>query len=449
MLLIVISCFKRFHLTRSRSLYLLLYCCREIIHELCGNTFSPLLIDGAQLTTRHVATVAKCDYNCPYLFRLILLDDEEEEELYDNLCDNLSIITSCRYGVPRLPIPKSTEWISMVLPNISEDRFKMMLRMERATFHALLSTIASNACFNPAENRQHPVAIQLAVVLYRLGASGDGASIGRIAALFGVGDGGTIDIMTRRIFRAILDLESEILHWPNRSEKDYIITETFHEMPHCIGYLDGSEVKLAERPSKDPDSYYSRKQNFAIKLQAVCDYQLKIRHLLVGYPGSVHDSRIFNNSSLFLSPSNYFEGEEWIAADSAYKLSKTIITPFRKNSTEPESMTNSFNKLHSKYRVRIEHCFGILKERFGSLKELRMRLIDARSSVHACNWIRACCILHNFIIDCKEDIQSFDYAPDVDELLDDGSSDNIIRNSTVDPEGELKRKVIYNLMIED
>lgn len=373
-------------------------------------------------------------------------DEEEEDELFDNLCENLGIIASCRYAVPRLPIPKSTEWISLVLPNISEDRFKMMIRMERATFHALLSRIQSNACFNPAANRQHSVAIQLAVTLFRLGASGDGASIGKIAALFGIGDGGSIDIITRRMFRAISDLEAEYLHWPNRNEKDQIITETFHEMPHCIGYLDGSEVKLAERPSKDPDSYYSRKQNFSIKLQAVCDYQLKIRHLLVGYPGSVHDSRVFTNSSLFLSPSKYFEGEEWIAADSAYKLSKTIITPFRKNSTEPESMTNFFNKLHSKYRVRIEHCFGNVKERFGSLKELRMRLINERSSMYACQWITVCCILHNFIIDCNEDVYAFNYVPDVDESHDDESADNLFRNSTVDREGELKRKVIYNFM---
>lgn len=366
------------------------------------------------------------------------------------MCENLGIVAACRYAVPRLPVPKSTEWISLVLPNISEDRFKMLLRMERTTFHALLSRIQPKACFNPAANRQHPVAIQLAVTLYRLGASGDGASIGRIAALFGIGDGGTIDIMTRRVFAAISDLEAEYLHWPSRLERGKIIADTFHEMPHCIGYLDGSEVKLAERPSKDPDSYYSRKQIFSIKLQAVCDYQLKIRHLLVGYPGSVHDSRVFTNSSLFLNPSQYFAGEEWIAADSAYKLSKTVITPFRKNSTEPDIMKNAFNKLHSKYRVRIEHCFGILKERFGSMKELRMRLSDARSSAYACKWVTICCILHNFIIDCNEDISDFDWSPGVantvDEPYDDEAAEDSRQNLAVDFEGELKRRVIYNLM---
>lgn len=122
----------------------------------------------------------------------------------------------------------------------------------------------------------------MAVTLFRLGGYGDAAGIRKIATLFGVGDGGTIDIMTKRIFGAILEMESEFMYWPSNGEKQLIIAETFDEMPHCVGYIDGSEIKLAERPCTDPDSYYSRKQNFSIKLQAVCDHRLKIRHILVG-----------------------------------------------------------------------------------------------------------------------------------------------------------------------
>lgn len=376
-------------------------------------------------------------------------DCEEEDAIFDTLIDDVSVVLSTRYGVPRLPIPKSIEWISLVLPNVSEDRFLMLLRMNRASFNALLSRIRTNECFNPAGNRQYSVDIQLAVTLFRLGASGDAASVRKIAALFGIGDGGTIDIMTKRVFSAILDLESEFLYWPNQNEKHQIIANTFHEMPHCIGYLDGTEIKLAERPCCDPDSYYSRKQDFSIKMQAVCDSRLKIRHILVGYPGSVHDSRIFMNSSLFLNPSAHFHGEEWLAADSAYKLSTTIITPFRRNSPEPEHVRNSFNKLFSKYRVRIEHCFGILKERFGSLKELRMRLINAESSTYACQWVTVCSILHNFVIDNSGEDPDFVYTLFENENETDADEDTGVRNDCM-PEnsaGELKRKAILDLML--
>lgn len=73
------------------------------------------------------------------------------------------------------------------------------------------------------------------MTLFRLGASGDAASVRKIATLFGIGDGGTIDKITKRVFGAILDVESEFLYWPRRNERRQIILDTFDEMPHCIG----------------------------------------------------------------------------------------------------------------------------------------------------------------------------------------------------------------------
>lgn len=238
------------------------------------------------------------------------------------------------------------------------------------------------------------------------------------------------------------------MYWPSHGEKQRIIADTFDEMPHCIGYIHGSEIKLAERPCTDPDSYYSRKQNFSIKLQAVCDHQLKIRHIFVGYPGSVHDSRVFTNSSLFLDPSKYFQSEDWIAGDSAYKLSTTVITPFRRNSSEAENVKNRFNKLHSKYRVRIEHCFGMLKERFGSLKELRLRLMNAESSRFACKWITVCCILHNSNIECNRGEPDFDFDFDVSQCNGDEDAIQTNENGTDSEAGELKWKALCDLMLQ-
>lgn len=266
----------------------------------------------------------------------IFIDEEEEDNIFDTLIENVCIVSAHRYAIPRTNVVKSSEWISMVLPNISDERFKMMIRLTREQFHFTLSKIESDAIFNCGPNHQYSVAIQLTLTLYRLGAYGDGASIVRIAALFGIGDGGTIEKITRRVLDAIFKLRNEYLRWPTTTETQKLIAGTLDELPNCIGYLDGTEIKLAEKPCRDPDSYYSRKQNFCCKMQGVCDRQLKIRHIHVGFPGSVHDSRVFVNSSLFLKQSYFFEGEEWLAADSACKLSTSIITPFRKNSPESE-----------------------------------------------------------------------------------------------------------------
>uniref|UniRef100_A0A0A9XT22 Uncharacterized protein n=1 Tax=Lygus hesperus TaxID=30085 RepID=A0A0A9XT22_LYGHE len=102
---------------------------------------------------------------------------------------------------------------------------------------------------------QFPVEVQLMIVLHRLGSNGEGASVAKIAALFGIGDGGRIDIITNRIFKAILD-KGQFLTWPDRNERTALVAANFHELPHCIGYIDGTDVPPAEKPCKMPDDYY-------------------------------------------------------------------------------------------------------------------------------------------------------------------------------------------------
>ena len=94
-----------------------------------------------------------------------------------------------------------------------------------------------------------------------------------------------------------------------------------------------------------------------------------------------------------------FSGSEWLAGDSAYKLTPSLITPFKGNATEGTLLQrNIFNRTFSQYRIRIEHCFGLLKERFNSLKELKMQIEEFNSVKLACRWILVCAILHNFLI---------------------------------------------------
>ena len=61
---------------------------------------------------------------------------------------------------------------------------------------------------------------------------------------------------------------------------------------------------------------------------------MTIRHLVLGYPGSVHDARIYNNCSLSTMSSEMFSGSEWLTGDSAYELIPSLITPFKANATE-------------------------------------------------------------------------------------------------------------------
>ncbi|XP_054085161.1 uncharacterized protein LOC128921451 [Zeugodacus cucurbitae] len=356
-------------------------------------------------------------------------DNEEkkrkENEIMEDLIHVLALGEECRYSVQFIQnsVPKSRVFLNEILWELDENRFKNITRVTWKTFDAILDP-------------------QLAIVLYRLGSSGKGATLSKIAGLFGISDGGIIQNLTERIFNALLKYKDQFLFWPNTEERRKLVLETSTELPNCIGYVDGTEIPLAEKPSQDPEAYFSRKHIYSVKAQAVCDHRLQIRHLVLGFPGSVHDARIFNNSELSIEARKFFGEGEWIAGDSAYKLSSTVITPLRENSRNLTlSQRNFFNKTFSQYRNRIEHCFGMLKERFGSLKGLRLQIKNEKCMRKVNKWILCCALLHNFILQ-QDDY--FDYQPDESE--EHSIDESLWESNARTNEGEIRRRQIFELL---
>ncbi|VEN56256.1 unnamed protein product [Callosobruchus maculatus] len=129
--------------------------------------------------------------------------------------------------------------------------------------------------------------------------------------------------------RFLNNLSPSIIKWPDQAEKN-IIEQNFREkgFPGIIGAIDGCHIKI-DKPDNDPDSYINRKGFYSIQMQAVCDHRRKIIDLFVGYPGSVHDSRVFRNSPLKLSQQKQKCAPYYLLADSGYPLQKHVLTPYR------------------------------------------------------------------------------------------------------------------------
>ena len=116
--------------------------------------------------------------------------------------------------------------------------------------------------------------------------------------------------------------------------------------------------------------------------------------------------RVFNGSMLARNPNDYFKNEEYLLADSAYTSSCTIVPVHKKPASGELSVDkNRFKQKHSKARVCVEHSIGILKGRFQSLKELRMPVRNSRDVNRINMWVKACCILNNFLIDNNDDTE--------------------------------------------
>lgn len=66
-----------------------------------------------------------------------------------------------------------------------------------------------------------------------------------------------------------------------------------------------------------------------------------------------------------------FSDGKYILADSGYASLEHIVPTFKTSHLNPLTPgQNHFNNALSKLRVASEHCNGMLKGRFGSLKEL-------------------------------------------------------------------------------
>jgi DDE superfamily endonuclease len=133
-----------------------------------------------------------------------------------------------------------------------------------------------------------------------------------------------------------------------------------------------------------------------LQVQLVCDHKKMIRQYVIGYPGSCHDSRIWNECNLSKTPEKFFSNEQWIAGDKGYPLRKNLLTPMKESykKVRPDQK-KKFNKYFSKYRVVIEHVNGALKETFESLKGLRVKITNKAGHEEAVRWIRSCLILYN------------------------------------------------------
>ena len=271
----------------------------------------------------------------------------------------------------------------------------LVARMTKTTFQKIYDLIKTHSIFeNQSQNQQTDAETQLLVALERFGCSGNGASVGRVARSFGVGNG-TVSLFTSRIIIALCSHFSRFIYWPTAGERRQMATRILNSygIPDCVGVLDGTHVNLSQIPALEGELYWTRKCRYAFNLQLIVDEQRKIRFVGLGWPGSVHDWTAFKDSSIATSPRSYLSPGQYILADFGYVTSGYILTPYSGRATsDPDTM--AFSAWISSFRVVVEHANGILKNRWASLDGLRVQIKKQSDISYAIDWIESCCVLH-------------------------------------------------------
>jgi hypothetical protein len=176
-----------------------------------------------------------------------------------------------------------------------------------------------------------------------------------------------------------------------------------------IGALDGIAIRIrcpsASDGVSDPGNYWTRKQFYALNVQAICDSKKRFLWVSSGHQGATHDSLAFESTKL-----NQLLREEvvwmrqqgfFLVGDSAYNISPYLLTPYSDANIEGETK-DTFNFWQSNARIRIECAFGELVMRWGIFwRSFRFDL--SRSG----KVINAAMLIHNFLCDEREDLSMF------------------------------------------
>ena len=286
----------------------------------------------------------------------------------------------------------------MTVPQLNDRQFKEQFRLTRGSVTKVLNLITEEddaAAGTPLRK----------ILLLLLWYMGSMVSFRKVAILFGMSLGAAWSAV-RDVTNRLVAIRDRIITVPGMADMHTILRGFAGKgVQGAIGAVDGCHIEIL-RPQDNEQAYVNRKGYHSINLMAVVDHRCRFIDICVGWPGSVHDSRVFRNSPLGrrLTQEHYraqvLPEEAYIIGDAAFQLSTFMITPFRENQLRAQrhgeptpQQKKHFNHVLSGARVVVEHTFGVLKSRFR-----RLSLVETKSVENAVHLVTAVCVLHNICI---------------------------------------------------
>jgi hypothetical protein len=190
--------------------------------------------------------------------------------------------------------------------------FKAHFRMARDLIPLLVDLLKDCCVFwhQRGFRQKGTVELHILVFLKFLGSNGSNALPLKLAGFFKMGTGTLINYVDRTT-AAFLSLREKVIFWPSKEERQEISTriQNKHKFPNVVGIIDGTLLPLETKPTCNGEDYFSRKGGYTINCLITCDDTAKVRNLVVGWPGSVHDTRVWDNSlalQCFVSINKHF-----------------------------------------------------------------------------------------------------------------------------------------------
>ncbi|XP_016663902.1 putative nuclease HARBI1 [Acyrthosiphon pisum] len=190
-------------------------------------------------------------------------------------------------------------------------------------------------------------------------------------------------VIVRTVSTAIARLCHQFIYMPTTDEEVYTLQRSFYKIarfPRAIGAIDCTHIRIQSPGGHNAEYFRNRKGYFSLNVQTVVSPDLKIMDIVARWPGSCHDQTIFRNSNIHSQLVNGKWGNSLIVADSGYKNTSHIVTPFINPRGNIEEL---YNESIIRTRNPVERTYGVLKRRFPILSlGLRLKLTTSQTILY-------------------------------------------------------------------
>ncbi|KAG6498624.1 hypothetical protein ZIOFF_038345 [Zingiber officinale] len=292
---------------------------------------------------------------------------------------------------------RSSEWWDRHnSPELPEAEFRRAFRMSRATFDFLCEVLAAAvARENTALRAAIPVRQRVAVCVWRLAT---GESLRLVSRRFGLGIS-TCHKIVLEVCAAIRHvLMQGMLAWPDPA-RAAAAAARFEAISGGITGMVGAMYTThipVTAPRENAAAYFNRRHtdrnqrtSYTVTLQGVVDPDGVFTDVCIGWPGSLADEQVLENSALYQRGNGgMLGGPYWIVGGAGYPLLDWLLVPYVQENLTLEQLT--FNERAATAAAVAREAFRRLKGRWGCLRQ--------RTEVKQQDLplvIGVCCVLHN------------------------------------------------------
>ncbi|XP_043700260.1 protein ALP1-like [Telopea speciosissima] len=322
---------------------------------------------------------------------------------FNSLVETLVPPETVKSLTPLSSLSSSSCWFQRFLYVASDDsdpRWIEAFRMSKPSFTLLLETLTRS--LEDSVSTCSPD-YTLGAALFRLAHAASFKSIGR---RFGL-DSASACRAFYTVCKAVNDQLSHLFDFPSDLGR---IIESFGwiSLPNCCGVLGFSRFPI--------DGGALGKKDGAIIAQGLVDGEGRFLDVSAGWPSYMSPDTILRKTKLFqrveeskellngpaLELGDGKSAPQYILGDSCFPLLPWLLTPFPESNIDDElsSSQQSFNSAHSRGIELVDKAFGRVKGRW---KLLSMRWKEEGMEFLPFVIVTAC-LLHNFLIKCKESL---------------------------------------------